>query len=121
MTLMLVDDTATLRRSLQPNLAEFSLELVAASRDGETVMPLFDQHHPDVVTLDFSVPHLDGMACLEEMLARNPDTRVLVIDGRRDPSMERVVRKKGASGYLAQPFTVGDLRREMATLCWSEA
>ena len=56
--------------------------------DGLEALATFDTFKPDVVTLDITMPHLDGLSVLEEMIKRNSDVRVLIISApRRRPTL----------------------------------
>jgi two-component system chemotaxis response regulator CheY len=56
---------------------------------------------------------MDGLTCLEKMLAIKPDAKILVISALKDPVTGLQALKKGARGFLPKPFTAAELRREI--------
>ncbi|MFW5800984.1 MAG: response regulator [Spirochaeta sp.] len=113
MKLMIVDDSNIMRRAIQKYLAPFNMELAAMAADGITALRLFAQHRPDVVTMDITMPELDGLGCLVEMLKIKPETRVLIVTALSDPETGLDAVRKGAKGYLTKPFSQEQLREEI--------
>jgi len=105
-----------MRRAIEKYVAEFGLELVGTAGDGETAVKLFQEHLPDLVTLDITMPRMDGLACLDAIMKIKPNVRVLVVSALKDPATGLLALKKGARGFLAKPFTQADIRTEIAAL-----
>jgi two-component system chemotaxis response regulator CheY len=116
MKLLIVDDSNIMRRAIEKYLEEFRLELVGTAGDGETALELFRTHRPDLVTLDITMPRMDGLSCLERMMNIYADARVLIISALKDPSTGISALKKGARGFLSKPFTPAELREEISSL-----
>jgi two-component system chemotaxis response regulator CheY len=102
-----------MRRAIEKYLETKQFTLAGTAADGEAAMRLFSLHLPDVVTLDITMPKMDGLACLDKMLALKPDTKILVISALKDPVTGLQALKKGARGFLAKPFTAEQLQNEM--------
>jgi two-component system chemotaxis response regulator CheY len=116
MKLLIVDDSNVMRRAIEKYLSEYGLTLVGSAPDGEVALKLFKEFKPDLVTLDITMPRLDGLSCLDEMMKINPRTRVLVISALKDPATGIQALKKGACGFLPKPFTAEEIRMEIASL-----
>ncbi len=116
MRLMIVDDSNIMRRAIEKYLEGYGLELVATAGDGEEALARFDACEPDLVTMDITMPRLNGLSCIEYMMKARPATRVLVISALNDPGTALRAYKLGARGFLPKPFTAEQLRREMASL-----
>jgi two-component system chemotaxis response regulator CheY len=56
---------------------------------------------------------MDGLTCLEKMLAVKPDAKILVISALKDSVTGLQALKKGARGFLSKPFTAAELQREI--------
>jgi two-component system chemotaxis response regulator CheY len=113
MKLLIVDDSNIMRRAIEKYLESKRFILVGTASDGEAAMQLFNQHLPDLVTLDITMPKMDGIACLEKMLRLKPDTKILIISALKDPVTGLQALKKGAQGFLPKPFTPGQLQTEI--------
>ncbi len=117
MKLLIVDDSNIMRRAIEKYLADFKLELVGTAADGESALALFRRFLPDLVTLDITMPRMDGLACLDEIMKIRPTTRVLVISALKDPATGLAALRKGARGFLPKPFTQSELQAEITALC----
>ncbi len=60
---------------------------------------------PDVVTMDITMPHMDGIECVERIVAIKPDVLILVISALADKATAVEAMEKGANGFLNKPFT----------------
>ena len=63
------------------------------------------QASPDLVTMDLTMPEMDGLACIPALLAAHPRTRILVISALDDKSTAIRALRLGAHGFLPKPFT----------------
>lgn len=113
MKLLIVDDSNIMRRAIEKYLEAKQFTLVGTAADGEAALRLFFQFLPDLVTLDITMPKMDGLTCLEKMLAIKPDAKILVISALKDPVTGLQALKKGAKGFLPKPFTAAELQKEI--------
>jgi two-component system chemotaxis response regulator CheY len=113
MKLLIVDDSNIMRRAIEKYLAGKQFTLVGTAGDGETALRLFSHFLPDLVTLDITMPKMDGLTCLERMLAIKPDTKILIVSALKDSVTGLMALKKGARGFLSKPFTATEIQREI--------
>lgn len=116
MKLLIVDDSNIMRRAIEKYVKPFDLDIVGTAADGEAALALFRQHLPDLVTLDITMPRMDGLVCLDEIMRIKPSTRVLVISALKDPATGLQALRKGARGFLPKPFTEAELQEEIRIL-----
>jgi len=110
MKLLIVDDATMVRRAVGRVFSSDFFEEVEQAADGLEALATFDTFQPDVVTLDITMPHLDGLSVLEEMVRRNPEVRVLVISALADVHTAVKALKIGAEQFICKPFTQEELR-----------
>jgi two-component system chemotaxis response regulator CheY len=55
--------------------------------------------------MDITMPEMDGIECVEQLVAMNPDVLILVISALADKATAIEAMKKGANGFLCKPFT----------------
>lgn len=113
---MIVDDSSIMRRAIGKYLAPLNLELVATASNGQEALDLFQQHQPDLVTLDITMPQMDGLTCLTQMLALRPSVNVIVISALSDPATGLRALKLGAKSFLPKPFTETQIADEIRRL-----
>ncbi|MDR2072484.1 MAG: response regulator [Spirochaetaceae bacterium] len=113
MKLLIVDDSNIMRRAIEKYLEHKQFTLVGTAADGEAALRIFSQSLPDLVTMDITMPRMDGLTCLDKMLAIKPDVKILVISALKDPVTGLQALKKGAVGFLAKPFTAAELQKEI--------
>jgi two-component system chemotaxis response regulator CheY len=113
MKLLIVDDSNIMRRAIEKYLEAKRFTLVETAADGEAAMRIFSQSLPDLVTLDITMPKMDGLTCLEKMLAIKPEAKILVVSALKDSVTGLQALKKGAKGFLPKPFTAEELQREI--------
>ncbi|WP_448190802.1 chemotaxis-specific protein-glutamate methyltransferase CheB [Azospirillum sp. sgz301742] len=107
MKVLVVDDSALMRRQLSDILTGAGLA-VETARNGAEALELLASFQPDVVTLDITMPEMDGIACLKRIMAENPRPVVMIsalTEAGAEASMEAlrlgavdVVHKVGVGG-----------------------
>ena len=115
MKLLIVDDSNIIRRHIQREIGTENHEIRMAA-DGVEALKIFDEFDPEIVTMDITMPNMDGLSCVEAILKRKPDTRILVISALADRGTAVEAVKRGASGFLLKPFTSETLATEISEL-----
>ena len=109
-SVVLADDhrliIAGVRRVLEES-GEF--EVVGEAIRGSQVVPLVAKTRPDVVLLDLRMPEVDGLACLQQIKRRYPETVVIVLSVSTDEKLIENVLKRGASAYIVKSVNPVDL------------
>ena len=120
MKLLIVDDSAMIRRSISSTYQGGVFTEIQTAADGLLAVTLFKKLLPDVVTLDITMPHMDGLAALEKMLEIKPDVHVLVISALADHHTAIEALLRGAEQFICKPFTPEDLKGALDDLIVSE-
>jgi DNA-binding NarL/FixJ family response regulator len=98
---LVADDHAIIREGLSIMLGnQPDMEVVGIASNGREAVRLVDEHKPDIVVIDISMPELNGIEAIQQMLPRHPYMKVVVlsIHGTK-PYVHRAL-KTGAKGYL---------------------
>lgn len=103
--LMVVDDSNVIRRRIERANDLPDIDFVGAARNGVEALALNEQLQPTIVTMDLTMPEMDGAECVERLIERNPNIRILVISALSDKLTAMEALEKGASGFLCKPFT----------------
>ena len=103
--LMIVDDSNIIRRKVERASNSKMFEIVGMAENGIEALNLHDQLFPHVVTMDITMPKMDGIECVSRLVQRNPDIRILVVSALSDVATGIEALEKGAKGFLCKPFT----------------
>lgn len=100
---MIVDDAAVMRIRLR-DILEGKYRIVAEATNGEEAIELYDEHEPDFVTLDITMPQLNGIEALEQLMARHPDAKVVIVSAVGQKRLVFEAIAKGARDFIIKPF-----------------
>ena len=114
--LMIVDDSNIMRRRIERSNQFEELELVGTAGNGVEALEMFKKTDPDVVTMDLTMPQMDGIECISKLVALKPAVRILVISALADKATAVEAMEKGANGFLNKPFTDRQLNEAIADL-----
>jgi two-component system, chemotaxis family, chemotaxis protein CheY len=114
--LMIVDDSNIMRRRIERSQQLEELQLVGTAANGVEALELFKRTDPDVVTMDLTMPRMDGIECIGKLVALKPAVRILVISALADKATAVEAMEKGANGFLNKPFTDRQLNEAIAEL-----
>jgi two-component system, chemotaxis family, chemotaxis protein CheY len=116
MRMMIVDDSNVMRRRIERSQANDAIEVVATAVNGLDAVEKFKQLMPDVMTLDLTMPEMDGIECVEHVIKIKPDVLILVVSALADKATAVEAIEKGANGFLCKPFTDDQLNEALAEL-----
>ena len=113
MKLLIVDDSNVIRKAVRKYTSKHGLEIVGAAGDGQQALDMFHEHRPEIVTLDITMPEIDGMTCLDAILQEAPETRVIIVTALSDKSTALQALEKGALDYIPKPIQEDRLDRAL--------
>lgn len=107
--ILIVDDSAISRRKLRAMLESAHHEIVGEAGDGAEGLKKYKELSPDLVTLDITMPNVDGISALKNIMAYNPAARVVMITalGKGEKVLEAL--NAGAKNYITKPFAKGQI------------
>lgn len=114
---MVVDDSNIIRNRIARVVQAGRIPevtVVGMARNGKEALELCQEQWPDVVTMDLTMPEMDGIACTESLMRINPDVVILVVSALNDKATALEALRKGAQGFVCKPFTDDQLA---AALC----
>ena len=114
--LMIVDDSNIIRRRIERSQQIDRLRVVGSAANGREALELFERTDPDVVTMDLTMPEMNGIECVERLVALKPALLILVISALADKATAVEAISKGANGFLCKPFSERQLNEALAEL-----
>ena len=103
-SVLIVDDSRTSRRFLSDILERAGYKIVGEAVNGQEGFDQYVKLHPDIVTMDITMPVMDGIDALKLIKRNNPDAKVVMITagGQKEKMMEAL--KIGAVEFVSKPF-----------------
>jgi len=111
--ILLLDDEPIVGKRLKPALTKIGCD-VEVFEDPLLAVARLDEKNFDIVVTDIRMDEMDGMQILEHVLAKSPDTKVIMITGYAMIALAREAMEKGAFDFIAKPFKPDDLRTVIA-------
>lgn len=101
---LLVDDTTFMRRMLHDILTRNGYEVAGEARNGVEAVEQYRRTRPDVVVMDITMPEMDGIAAVREILRLDAGARIIMCSalGQDEPIVEAL--ESGASDFVLKPF-----------------
>lgn len=108
--ILLVDDSKTSRKFLRNILEADHHEVIAEATTGTEAIEKYKEFQPDIVTMDITMPELDGISALKEIMTYDPEAKVIMVTaaGQKNKLVEAI--KYGAREYLTKPFDPEQIR-----------
>ena len=100
---MIVDDAAFMRMRLK-DILMFDFKIVAEAEDGEQALSLYREHRPDFVTLDITMPRVDGLQALSQILTQFPEAKVIIVSAVGQKQIVFQALAFGAKDFIVKPF-----------------
>lgn len=103
-TVLIVDDAAFMRMVIKMMLEKRGFKVIAEAENGVDAIQKYIQYKPDVVTMDITMPELDGIESLRAIMGYDPNAKVVMISamGQEQMVMESILT--GAKTFIVKPF-----------------
>lgn len=114
---VIADDHAVVRQGIRGVLeAVEGLEVVGEAADGEEALVLTEQHHPDLVVLDVTMPGKTGLEVARALRDAGSGVRVLLLSMHDEPEYVLEAVRSGADGYVLKDVTPAELRTAVTAI-----
>ena len=102
--ILIVDDSLLARNNLKSILQNGEHKVVGEAVDGEQAVDQYLQLKPDIVTMDITMPKVNGIESLKRIIADDPEARVIMISALGQGGKILEALNSGARHYLSKPF-----------------
>lgn len=102
--ILVVDDLLFMRLMLRDILDQQGFELAGEARNGIEAVEKYQSLRPDVVLLDITMPHMDGIAALRKIMAIDPNALVIMCSAISEQQTILKAVQIGARDYIVKPF-----------------
>lgn len=102
--ILVVEDSRFIRYLLRKNIEHLEMDVIGECADQTQALELYQQHHPEVVMVDYSLPEVSGLKLVELLLAKDIYARiVLMIPLRMEAQVQNLIAM-GIKAVLVKPF-----------------
>ena len=108
--LLIVDDALIMRMKIRDIARSAGWEVVAEAANGEEAVRLFQEHRPDLVTLDMVMPGVDGLEALKAIRQLQADANVVMVSAVNQKEKLRECIENGALDFIVKPFDPAGLK-----------
>ena len=104
MKILVVDDAAFMRMMIKDILLKNGYDVVGEATNGAEAVAMFKEHRPDLVTMDITMPEMDGIAALKAIKQLDPQARVIMCSAMGQQAMVLEAIQAGARDFVVKPF-----------------
>ena len=101
---LIVDDAAFMRMMLKDILIKNGLEVVGEAVNGADAIEKFQELQPDIVTMDITMPEMDGITAVKEIRASHPQAKIIMCSAMGQQPMVLEAIQAGAKDFIVKPF-----------------
>ncbi|WP_274362795.1 response regulator [Paenibacillus thermotolerans] len=102
--IMVVDDAAFMRLIMKNIVTQYGHEVVAEAADGKIALKLYKQYKPDLVTMDVTMPEMDGIEALKEIMSFDKEANIVMCSSGGQQIKVYDAFRVGAKDYILKPF-----------------
>lgn len=107
MTVMVVDDSFIMHRKIEKIMGNIGGKVIAYAKSGAEALDQYAVHRPDVVTMDITMPDMDGIEATKNILKLNPKAVIIMVTSHGQELMVLDAVLAGAKGYVQKPIEEG--------------
>ncbi len=102
--ILIVDDAAFMRMMIKDILTKNGFEVVGEAADGAQAVEKYKETTPDLVTMDITMPEMDGITALKEIKKINPNAKIIMCSAMGQQAMVIDAIQAGAKDFIVKPF-----------------
>jgi len=102
--ILVVDDSSIINKKLIQIYESLGHKVVDTAKTGEEAIKKYDPNKIDLVSMDITMPDMDGIEATKQILAKNPEALVMVVTSHGQEQMIVSAIESGAVGYILKPF-----------------
>ena len=115
--ILLVDDHAVVRMGFKMLIeAEDDITVIGEAESGEVAIKLFQELNPDIIVMDITMPGIGGLEAIDRIIAKDKNTKILVLSAHEDSVHPKRVLNAGAMGYLTKRSAAEELIKAIKSI-----
>lgn len=110
LNIMVVDDSAITIKKISKILVDLGHNVVHVSKNGADAVEAYSEVMPDLITMDITMPDMDGIEATKQILQKNQDAIIIMITSHGQEQMVMDSIESGALGYVIKPFKIEKIK-----------
>jgi len=106
---LIVDDAAFMRLSMKTMMEKKGFEVVGEAENGAVAIIKYNELRPDIVTMDITMPVMDGIQALKQIIKLDPKAKIIMITAMGQELMVKEAVMSGAKGFIIKPYKEVDV------------
>ena len=102
-SVMIVDDASFMRLNLK-NILQDSYEIAGEAENGKEAVEKYQEWNPDIVTMDITMPEMDGLEAIKAIKDIDPEAKIVVVSAMGQQKMVIEAIEAGAEDFIVKPF-----------------
>lgn len=103
---LIIDDSLIMRDNLKNIFIQAGHQVVGEGTDGLQAISLYEQLLPDLVTMDITMPNMNGIEAAKKIISLYPDAKIIMISANNQKQLLYEAVKEGAKHYIIKPVTI---------------
>lgn len=119
--ILICDDTLFMRYMLKNILEKGGYIVAGEARNGLEAIKKYEDLKPDLVTMDITMPEMNGIEALTKIMQKHPQANIIVLSAMGQEAMVKEAILKGAKDFIVKPFKEGRVLHSVAKVLGNES
>ena len=116
LNVLIVDDSLIMRVNLVRSLENIGHTVVSEAADGQSSITAYKKYKPDVVTMDITMPDMDGITAVQKIIEIDSSANIIMVTSHGQEAMVMNALKAGAKGYILKPVSPEKLKESIGKI-----
>lgn len=116
LNVLIVDDAKIMRVNLTRSIEGIGHSIIAEAADGQSSIDAYKKYKPDLVTMDITMPDMDGITAIKKIKEIDPNLNAIMVTSHGQEPMVMNALKAGAKGYILKPISPEKLRESIGKI-----
>lgn len=113
---LVVDDSIIVFKMIRKALEPQGIEVVGHAENGKICLEMFEELNPDVITLDMTMPIMDGLETASELFQKNPEAKIILLSSIGDEDLLEKAKEIGIKYFHQKPINAEELISLISTI-----
>jgi two-component system chemotaxis response regulator CheY len=111
--ILVTDDATFMRMQLKDIITKLGHEIVGEAENGKVAIEKYNELNPDLVTMDITMPEMDGIQAVKEIKQKHPNAKVIMCSAMGQQGMVLEAIQLGAKDFIVKPFSIERIKEAL--------